>query len=156
MRPRHGKARFVFLALALPIAAAVGCAQGYVPRLGEFMSLNQMRHAKLWYAGQAHNWALARYELDELQEGFDEIVRRYPTYQNVPTPISTLLPQIMTTPMANLRAAVHAVDPEAFTKAFDAFTAACNACHQSANREFNVIKRPEGNAWYANQEFALP
>jgi mono/diheme cytochrome c family protein len=142
--------------LAVLAAGTIGCSQGYVPGLGEFMSLNQMRHAKLWYAGQAHNWALAKYELDELQEGFDEIVRRYPTYQDSPAPLATLMPQIMTTPMADLRAAVNADDPVAFTKGFDAFTAACNACHQAANHGFNVIKRPEGPGWYSNQEFSLP
>jgi len=142
--------------MAAVAALAGGCSQGYVPGLGEFMSLNQMRHAKLWYAGQAQNWKLARYELDELQEGFDQIVAHYPTFQDSPTPLSTLMPQIMTAPMANLRAAVNADDPVAFTKAYDAFTSACNACHQAANHGFNVIKRPEGAGWYSNQEFGLP
>src|SRR5215471_18604761 len=43
----------------------------YTPGLGEIMTFQQMRHVKLWLAGQAGNWPLASYELDELNEGFD-------------------------------------------------------------------------------------
>jgi hypothetical protein len=46
-------------------------SEPYTPGLGEIMSLQQMRHAKLWFAGQAENWELADYEIDELGEGFD-------------------------------------------------------------------------------------
>ena len=53
--------------------AADAQAPVYTPGLGEIMSLQQMRHSKLWSAGSAHNWPLAAYELDELKEGFDEL-----------------------------------------------------------------------------------
>lgn len=33
--------------------------EGYFSGLGEIMTLQQMRHAKLWYAGKAFNWDLA-------------------------------------------------------------------------------------------------
>ena len=49
---------------------SAGAAEPYVPGLGEIMSATQMRHLKLWYAGQAGNWPLAAYEVDELEEGF--------------------------------------------------------------------------------------
>jgi len=48
-----------------PEASAVAA---YTPGLGEIMTLQQMRHLKLWYAGQAGNWDLALYEVDELGE----------------------------------------------------------------------------------------
>src|SRR5690242_6266881 len=55
------------VALAFPLAvAASGCRQApataekvpepYAPGLGEIMTLQQMRHVKLWFAGQAANW----------------------------------------------------------------------------------------------------
>jgi hypothetical protein len=31
----------------------------YAPGLGEIMTFTQMRHAKLWMAGEAENWELA-------------------------------------------------------------------------------------------------
>lgn len=155
MKIIHRPQRTLSLLLVLG-AGALSCSPRYVPGLGELMSLNQMRHAKLWYAGSSGNWPLAKYEVDELQEGFDEIVRLYPTYTGSPTPLSTLMPQVMTAPMAALRSAVDSDDAEAFPKAFEQLTAACNACHQSASHPFNVIKRPEGTAWYSNQEFKRP
>src|SRR5436309_6964704 len=57
----------------------------FTPGLGEIMTLQQMRHLKLWYAGQAGNWPLADYELDELKEGFEDIVKYHPTHDDVPT-----------------------------------------------------------------------
>ena len=59
------------LASMVVVALAAGCSGEYKPGLGELMTLNQMRHAKLWYAGQSENWPLAEYELDELQEARD-------------------------------------------------------------------------------------
>ena len=49
-------------------------SEAYTPGLGEIMSLQQMRHAKLYFAGQAENWDLAAYELDEIGEGFDDVL----------------------------------------------------------------------------------
>jgi len=52
-----------------PAPAAEAAAQ---PGLGEIMTLQQLRHIKLWFAGRAGNWALADYEIGELKEGFDD------------------------------------------------------------------------------------
>jgi len=46
---------------------AMSCSTNYRPGLGELMNFTQMRHAKLWFAGQEQNWQLARYELDDLR-----------------------------------------------------------------------------------------
>jgi hypothetical protein len=61
-------------ALVFPLSAAQSePKEPFTPGLGEIMTLQQMRHLKLWYAGQAGNWPLADYELDELKEGFDKL-----------------------------------------------------------------------------------
>src|SRR5713226_4948322 len=78
----------------------------YVPGLGEIMSLQQMRHAKLWLAGQAENWELAAYELDELGEGFDDVVKFYPAHKDSPVAPRDAIPRMMTEPIASLHAAV--------------------------------------------------
>lgn len=57
-----------------PSAPQANASQPYVIGLGEIMGLTQMRHAKLWFAGEAGNWPLSAYELDELKEGFDDAV----------------------------------------------------------------------------------
>ena len=46
---------------------------GDVPGLGEIMTLQQLRHIKLWFAGRAGNWPLADYEVGELNEGFEDV-----------------------------------------------------------------------------------
>jgi len=155
MPSRTGSWKAVAAAAAIIVGVAA-CGGGYTPGLGELMSFNQLHHAKLWYAGSSGNWALARYQIDELQEQLDEIVSLSPTVPGSTEPLSTLIPRIMTTPIVSVRSAIEARDPEAFPKAFDTLSAGCNACHQAANRGFNVIKRPTGTSWYANQEFSAP
>ncbi len=145
--------------LAVVVLLLVGCAReqpkpSYAPGLGEIMTLTQMRHAKLWLAGQAGNWPLASYELDELEEGFHDAVVLHPTHEGSPLPIKDLVPRMTSGPLQELRAAVQGKDREAFTRAFDRLTDACNACHHAANFGFNVVVRPSGNP-FANQDFSV-
>jgi len=124
----------------------------YTPGLGEIMTLNQMRHTKLWFAGQAANWPLADYELDELNEGLDDAATFHPTHKDAELPIPQLIDKIMKAPIAQLEDAVKAQDMERFTKAFDALTEGCNSCHQATRFGFNVVTRPTSNP-YTNQVF---
>ena len=124
----------------------------FVPGLGEIMGLNQMRHAKLWFAGQNANWPLAHYEYVELQEGFDDIVHFHPTHDGVPQPLTEMIPQFTEASMKTLGAAIEAKDKAKFNAAFDGLTNACNSCHVAANFGFNVITRPT-SSMYANQDF---
>lgn len=134
-----------------PSAKADGVAP-YTPGLGEIMSLQQMRHMKLWFAGQAGNWLLADYEIKELKEGFDDAVTMHPTIEDAPLPIKELVPKKVTVPLQDLAAAVKAQNRPMFDVAFDSLTTACNECHQAENFGFNVIQRPSSNP-YANQTF---
>ena len=130
-----------------------GGSEPYVPGLGEMMSLQQMRHVKLWFAGQAENWELAAYELDEIGEGFDDIVKFHPTHKDSPVAPKDAIPRMVTEPIKQLRAAVDQKDARAFVDSYDALTAACNNCHQATNFSFNRVQRPATNP-YPNQLFA--
>jgi hypothetical protein len=146
------------LVALVPVTAAVAvasCSRGYTPGLGELMNFTQMRHAKLWFAGQEENWRLADYEADELQEGFDDVVRFHPSHKDSPLPLTLLVPKIMPQPMADLRAAIGAHDKRAFVAAYDGLTVGCNSCHEATNFGFNVVKRPSGASWFDNQAFAI-
>src|SRR3954454_21478260 len=88
----------VALAICLPLAAhaqqnqpalSAKPQEPFTPGLGEIMTLQQMRHLKLWFAAQAGNWPLADYELDELKEGFEDIVKYFPMKDDVPTGVMT-------------------------------------------------------------------
>ena len=83
--------------------AATAAADAFVPGLGEIMSLQQMRHTKLWLAGQAANWKLAEYELEELGEGFDDVVKLHPTHKDSPVHPRDAIPRMMTVPLEDVR-----------------------------------------------------
>jgi hypothetical protein len=134
-------------------APAEGVPDRYVPGLGEIMTLQQMRHTKLWLAGQAENWDLASYEADELGEGFDAVVRFHPTHKDSPVAPKDAIPRMVSEPLAEVRVAVDERNATAFARAYDKLTAACNACHQATNFGFNVVQRPATNP-YPNQVFA--
>jgi hypothetical protein len=138
-------------------ALAAACSRQpapYTPGLGEIMTLTQMRHAKLWLAGDAGNWPLASYELDELKEGFDDVVAFHPTHKDAPLPLSELIPKMMDAPLKDLGDAVAAKDRDRFARAFDDLTKGCNGCHQATNFGFNVVTRPAANP-YVNQTFQI-
>src|ERR1041385_1672442 len=116
--------------LLLPLAATAEPNEPFKPGLGEIMSLQQMRHIKLWLAVQANNWALADYELDELKEGFEDIGKYHATHDGVPT--GTMAEAIIAKEVADLAKLIEAKDKKQFVSAFDRLTASCNACHQAS------------------------
>jgi hypothetical protein len=135
--------------------AANAAAEAYAPGLGEIMTVQQMRHTKLWLAGEAGNWDLAGYEIKELGEGFDDIVKFHPTHEGSPVAPKDAIPRMMTAPLADLRAAVNKNDSTSFAQAYDSLTKACNDCHEATNFAFNRVQRPAMNP-YPNQVFAPP
>jgi hypothetical protein len=139
--------------LALPLAAFAEEQKPFTPGLGEIMTLQQMRHLKLWFAGRSGNWALADYELDEMKEGYEDIGTYFPTKDDVPT--GPMAAAIIEKEVADLDKAIKAKNAKDFVAAFDRLTASCNACHQASKKEFIVVQRPTGNP-YANQSFAPP
>ncbi len=126
---------------------------GYVPGMGEIMGLTQMRHSKLWFAGNARNWDLAKYELDEIREGLDDAIKYHPVFKK-DAPIASILDKFTAKPLNDLESAIEMKNSAQFKKSFDNLTKACNECHEVASQGFIVIKRP-GVLQYTNQEFAV-
>ncbi len=159
MLARGSRVRFVVCvaaaAVALASARAEEAAAGepYVPGLGEIMAATQMRHLKLWFAGEAGNWPLAAYEVDELEEGFADAASFHPHHKDSPRPLTELIPEFTAGPVAALRKAIAARSGPDFVKGYDALTEGCNGCHAAAKFSFNVVVRPTSNP-YANQAFA--
>lgn len=133
-------------------ASTHGAAQPglYVPGLGEIMTLQQMRHAKLWFAGAAGNWPLADYELNELKEGFEDAAKLHPVHEGVP--VGDMIVKLTTGPLEELSATISKKDTAGFAQAFDRLTATCNRCHQAANHGFIRIGRPTAPP-FGNQLF---
>src|SRR5881396_2363650 len=123
----------------------------YLPGLGEFMGRIQVDHAKLWLAGEARNWELAGYQLSELKEVFSDVQDLVPRYHNIP--VGDMIDAIITGTVTELEGAIAGRDFNKFSASFDSLTAACNSCHQAANRVFIVIRRP-AQSNFSNQDFS--
>jgi len=161
---RYGLFVIITLASALAVAAcghaptsttSLGgnpAADGFVPGLGEIMSLQQMRHTKLCLAGQAGNWKLAEYEVEELGEGFDDVVKLHPTHKDSPVDPKDAIPRMISVPLEDCRHAIETQNAAVFAAAYDALTTACNNCHEATNFGFNRVQRPTSNP-YPNQVF---
>jgi cytochrome c553 len=125
----------------------------YLPGLGEFMTQLSYRHGKLWFAGQAQNWDLAAYELDEIKEGLSDISTFHPSHHEVKAIPEQINEHMMTA--INLAAqAIQAKKQKAFTEAYNGITNGCNSCHQANGFGFNRIVRPQVNI-FTNQQFNL-
>jgi hypothetical protein len=126
-------------------------AKPYTPGLIEIMIVTQSHHTKLWLAGNAGNWELADYQVDELKEVLEDAGKFVPDYKGAP--VGKMIDNLVMPPIADVESAVKARDRAKFTAAYDKLTAGCNTCHQGSNRGFIVIQRPTASA-FPNQSFA--
>lgn len=142
---------FAALLAALLLGAGFACAQGSaedtggLPHLSEIMVAQQMRHIKLWFAGDAGNWPLADYELDQLKDGFDDVAKLLG---------GDLAQQHVGGTISQLEKAIESKDHAAFVSAFDQLSAGCNACHGTLDHAFIVIQRPNLLP-YSDQNFSF-
>lgn len=140
------KSMFAALLAALLLATGLACAQDSgkrengsveeaegLPHLSEIMVRQQMRHIKLWFAGDAGNWPLADYEIDQLKDGFDDVAKLLS---------GDIVQQHVGGAVSRLEKAIESKDHEAFVSAFDGLSAGCNACHHTLDHAFIVIQRP--------------
>ena len=115
----------------------------YHPELGEQMLTLQIRHARLWFAGQAQNWTLAAFELQEIKEAFDAVVEQNPEHAIFqPQRLADILPAMTKASIMALRDAIDHGSKAEFEKTFDGLSAACTGCHKVAGNDFLVIQRP--------------
>jgi hypothetical protein len=133
------------VALAQSGMQGAGAGEPYAPRLADIMSTAQLRHMKLWFAGESPNWELAAYELRQLKDSLAEAASLYP---GIPvTSITT-----MATPIQSVADAIEARDEAKFARTFGELTTGCNACHQSIGRGFIVMRVPTASP-FSDQTF---
>ena len=108
------------------------------------MVQQQMRHIKLWFAGDAGNWRLADYEIDQLKAGFDDVAKLLG---------GELAQQHVGGAISQLEQAIESKDHEAFVSAFDRLSLGCNQCHRTLDHAFIVIRRPDLLP-YSDQSFS--
>ena len=138
-------ALFIGLILA-PLAIAQ--QELYRPPLGDIMGKIQLRHIKLWFAGNARNWELATYEVDEIKASLEKAAD---LYRGIPVELVTNTAD----PIHAIAAAIEAKDSAGFAKGYSELTVACNACHQGIGRSFIVIQTPTASP-FTDQSFSPP
>ena len=114
------------------------------PELGQQMLELQIRHNRLWWAGQAGNWNLAYYMVSELGEalrGIEATNGDAPELQ--PQKLSERMPAIMNPAIRTVQQALEQHDKAAFGRAFDKLSAACTTCHTEAGFVFLHLQRPK-------------
>jgi hypothetical protein len=116
---------------------------GDVPGLGEIMTLQQLRHIKLWFAGRAGNWPLADYEVGELNEGFEDVAKLLG---------GDTVDKMVGAPIKAMQKAVDEKNRAAFMSAYDSLSAGCNNCHRALDHAFIAIQRPAALP-YSDQKF---
>lgn len=126
-----------------PAAAPPQSPAPDIPGLGEIMTLQQLRHIKLWFAGHAGNWPLADYEVGELNEGFDDVNKLLG---------GGTVDKMVGAPLKELQKAIDNKDSTAFATAYDRLSAGCNSCHHALDHPFISIQRP-ASLPYSDQAF---
>lgn len=121
----------------------------YKPGFGEFMSMIQVHHAKLWFAGQNQNWELAAFEVSEMNEIFENL-QKFQADRKESKQVSTIKPEIK-----KLSDSIAKKNLPLFNSAYLNLTATCNNCHAATNFKFNVVVVPKSPP-FTNQEFKLP
>jgi hypothetical protein len=113
------------------------------PELGAQMLELQIRHARLWQAGQARNWILAQFQLAELREAVTGIIATNGDHAALqPQRLAEVMPAMLDPALAAMQAAVDAHDGAGFDAAYDQLSNACTGCHAAADHGFLVIQRP--------------
>ena len=110
------------------------------PGMGEVMSGVQVHFAKLWFAGEARNWKLAEFEMDEIKENLDSAVaiRREENGVNM-VGVADAFKQ---TQLAALEEAIGQQNADLFRKSYEESITTCNGCHQATGRPFITIITP--------------
>ena len=120
--------------------------QTYTAGFGEMMTNIQIHHAKLWFAGKNQNWNLANYEINELQETFDDIQK----YQKARSE-SEMVPMI-TPAIDSVSKTIANKNLSQFESSFKFLTSTCNDCHLATGHEYNIIIIPTTPP-FTNQQF---
>jgi hypothetical protein len=140
-------------ALETKIASLQKSVDDLEPGLGEIMGVIQQHHAKLYYAGSMGNWALAEYELSEIQENLDQAMELHPRFKEVALPLTELIPIMTKASLAQVRASIEQKNVKSFGKAYEALSASCSKCHEAANDPFIKIQIPS-KGMFSDQNFA--
>jgi hypothetical protein len=123
-----------------------------VMTMGDLMNtLVQPRHLKLGLAGQAQNWPLATYAVEQLRAAFANIVAAKPKFSGMP--VGQLVDVAVNPPLKAIETAIKQEDAQKFAAAYAQLSQGCNACHMELDHPYVVIKTPDA-AGFPDQDFS--
>jgi hypothetical protein len=122
------------------LQAEVAAAKDLAPGLGEYMTTIQLHAAKLWFAAKTGNWELANYELHELEETMETVIKLNVEKNGVK--ISEVMDAVLKTQILQLDDSIKAKNQSRFQKSYDETLSACNGCHGESGHKFIRIVRP--------------
>src|SRR5581483_2365491 len=125
------------------ILQRVSKLEGVTPDVGQTMLSIHLHFAKLYYAAEARNWDLARFEREEIVEDLNTVAALKPEENGVSlVGMIGAFTNSPTGPLSSLKDALDVSDRPLFRKAYQDSILMCNTCHQSTGRPFIVITVP--------------
>lgn len=130
------------------VAALKKNLETFRPGLGEIMTSIHLHHAKLYFAGKSKNWALARYQIDEIKEDLEQAAE-------LPDSPVRRLRALIDPSLKEIAGVIAQKDNAHLGPALAKLTRSCNQCHQAAEHGYIVIQAPT-TPLFTNQNFATP
>ena len=123
--------------------------KGMSPDQSHVMKDVAYHFSNLWFAGQAENWPLARFYLDETRSHLRWAVRIRPVRQTTAGEVDLrgILDGVDRSLLAGVQKTIEAKDRAAFSKASRDTLSGCYACHQASEKPYlrpRVPQAPEG------------
>ena len=150
MRPErmHGGLLLVLLGVLAMCAGCSGPTGTAVPERptdsGARMLEVGQRFERLGRAGIARRWDLAAYEVEEIEELFEELPRAKPPGETSEEALRQLERGFLSVGPEALEKALASRDPTEFASAFAKVSATCNGCHQATGHPFIEISAEPG------------
>jgi hypothetical protein len=117
------------------------------PHYGDVMATIGRRYELAGRAAEARRFALAAYEIEELQEALEEdLPRAKPPREGDPKKLAALTEELRERQLVALAKAAEEGDGEEFGRAFALAAQTCNACHQATGHAFVQISERPGDS----------
>lgn len=119
--------------------------KGLVPDQAHVMQDVAYHFSNLWFAGQAQNWPLARFYLDETRSHLRWAVRVRPTRRTAAGEVDLrgILDGVERSLLAGIQKGIEDRSPASFSTAYRDTLAGCYACHQASEKPYLRLRIPE-------------
>jgi hypothetical protein len=128
------------------LKADVARLKGMVPDQDHAMADVGQRFTNLWFAGEAGNWPMAQFCLDETKSHLRWAVRIIPKRKDAEgreIDLAGILGALETSTLKDLDQAIKARDKAKFEAGYRSQLDACMSCHKASNKPFIRLRVPE-------------